>query len=87
MLNGADAEKKSMSQLFVCHQLNCTLCFSEEFLLEAPSQYSYLSNGNLQVQGVSDSGEYSDTMVSCDWFGSMVVMSHFIGSNVHYGNE
>ena len=41
--------------------------FAEEFLLEAPNQYSFLSNGNIQVQGIDDPAEYSDTMVCFDW--------------------
>jgi len=45
--------------------LNCF--FVEEFLLEAPNQYGFLSNGNLQIQGINDAEEYSDTMVCCDW--------------------
>lgn len=40
--------------------------FIEDFLLEAPDKYSFLSNGNLQIQGVTDANEYSDTMVCYD---------------------
>lgn len=62
--------------------------FVEEFLLEAPNQYKFLSNGNLQVQGINDAQEYSDTMVCFDWLLTYDVQPFcFIGSNVYYGND
>lgn len=39
------------------------LIFAEEFLLEVPNHYGFLSNGNLQIHGVNDVQEYADTMV------------------------
>ena len=42
------------------------LYFVEEFLLEAPDQYRFLTNGNVQVAGIDDRSDFADTMVCYD---------------------
>lgn len=34
----------------------------EEFILEDPKTYSFLTNGNLPVPGVDDAAEYKETV-------------------------
>lgn len=63
MLNGCDLEKKSKRIMMIICDISHLTQFLEEFLLEAPDQYRFLSNGNLQIQGINDAKEYSDTLV------------------------
>lgn len=45
------------------------LLHAEEFLLEKPERYRYLSNGNLGVTDVSDSEEYGLTLEAMEIMG------------------
>lgn len=36
--------------------------FVEEFILEDPKTYSFLTNGNLPVPGVDDAAEFKETV-------------------------
>ncbi|XP_065898509.1 myosin-9-like [Dysidea avara] len=62
----------------------------KEYLLEAASQFSYLSNGNLQVQGVNDSDEYSDTMEAMSVMGmtddEKAAVHRVTSAVLHFGN-
>lgn len=59
--------------------------FVEEFLLETADKYGFLSNGNLEIHGVNDATEYSDTIVCYDWLNLVFMILFYVGSNVYYG--
>lgn len=40
----------------------CDIYFAEEFILEDPKTYAFLSNGALPVPGVDDAAEYQATV-------------------------
>lgn len=40
----------------------CDICFAEEFILEDPKTYTFLTNGALPVPGVDDASEFQATV-------------------------
>ena len=56
--------------VWVCIHDDVTICLcSEEYLLEKPETYTYLSNGNLAVAGINDANDYEDTLEAMNIMG------------------
>lgn len=46
---------------FTFNKLKFYVCL-EEFIIEDPKTYSFLTNGNLPVPGIDDAAEFKDTV-------------------------
>lgn len=94
LLCGATADQKSKfilpfesSLVRFYHPLNRCLYVSfvlrvEEFILEDPKTYSFLTNGNLPVPGVDDAAEYKETVNAMNIMG--MTTEDYSGTFVDY---
>lgn len=68
LLAGANAEQRSMNKSLPINRSNDFNFFfnfsTEEFILEDPKTYCFLSSGNLPVPGIDDSAEFQQTCKS-----------------------